>query len=180
MIDFEKAFDTVSWEFIQDTLIFFNFGPSICRWVKTFQKNAVSCVSQAGILSNFFRLERGCRQGDPISPYIFLLCAEILAIKIKNNTNIKGIEINNNTYVISQYADDTVIILDGTENSLRALVKELEEFYTMSGLKINKSKTQLVWIGEKKYSTEKICQEMSFQWTTSFKLLGIQYDVDLG
>ena len=148
--------------------------------VKTFQKNAVSCVSQAGILSNFFRLERGCRQGDPISPYIFLLCAEILAIKIKNNTNIKGIEINNNTYVISQYADDTVIILDGTENSLRALVKELEEFYTMSGLKINKSKTQLVWIGEKKYSTEKICQEMSFQWTTSFKLLGIQYDVDLG
>ena len=99
-------------------------------WVKTFQKNAVSCVSQVDILSNFFKLERSCRQGDPISPYIFLLCAEILAIKIKkkNNTNIKGIEIDDNTYVISQYADDTVIILDGTENSLRALVKELKEF----------------------------------------------------
>ena len=75
---------------------------------KTSQKNAVSCVSQAGILSNFFRLERGCRQGDTILPYIFLLCAEILAIKIKNNTNIKGIEINNNTDVISQYADDII------------------------------------------------------------------------
>ena len=71
MIDFEKAFDSVSWKFIIDTLQYFNFGPSFCSWIKTFQYNATSCVSQAGFLSKFFMLGRGCRQGDPISPYIF-------------------------------------------------------------------------------------------------------------
>lgn len=62
----------------------------------------------------------------------------------KNNSNIKGIKINNNVNVKSQYLDDTVIILDGTENSLRAAVEKLKQFYIMSGLKIKKSKTQLV------------------------------------
>lgn len=55
----------------------------------------------------------------------------------------------------------------------------MNNFNTISGLKINLSKTQLVWIGSKKYSTEKLCHEMNFHWTTQFKLLGIQFDVDL-
>lgn len=54
MIDFEKAFDSVSWKFIYEVLSYFNFGPSISNWVKTFQNKYVSCVTQAGILSYFF------------------------------------------------------------------------------------------------------------------------------
>lgn len=72
MIDLEKDFDSVAWEFIQNTLNYFNFGPFICNWIKTFQCNAVSCLSQSGILSNFLKLGRGCRQADLISPYIFV------------------------------------------------------------------------------------------------------------
>lgn len=56
----------------------------------------------------FFKLERGCRQGDPISSYIFLLCAEVLAIKLKNNKGINGINIDNSEFLLSQYADDTL------------------------------------------------------------------------
>lgn len=58
-------------------------------------------------------------------------------------------------------------------------MSELQSFYYMSGLKINQSKTQLVWIGSKKYSNHKLCQEIELIWTTNLKLLGIQYDVDL-
>lgn len=101
MINVEKAFDSVSWKFIQETFNFFNFGPSFCKWIKSFQYNSNSCVTQAGFLSNFFKLGRGCRQGDPISPYIFLLCAEILTVKIKNNKSIKGIEIGNTEFLMS-------------------------------------------------------------------------------
>lgn len=179
LVDFEKAFDTISWKFIDKALSFFNFGPSIQKWISVFQSNTLSAVTQAGCLSNFFKLERGCRQGDPISPYLFLICAEILSIKIKNNKNIKGIKINKTEYLISQYADDTVLILDGSENSLNEAIKELNMFYALSGLKINLSKTQATWIGSKKYSIEKMCKNINLQWTTTFKLLGIYFDVDL-
>ena len=179
MIDFEKAFDTVSWKFIDKTLQFFNFGPSFRKWISVFQQNISSSVSQAGHLSSFFKLGRGCRQGDPVSSYIFLLCVEILALKLKNNQDIKGINIDETEYLLSQYADDTLIILDGSEKSLTETINELNNFYRISGLKINVAKTQLVWIGSRKYSSTKLCTDMNFQWLHTFKLLGINFDVDL-
>ena len=91
MIDFEKAFDSVSWNFIDKTLKYFKFGPSFRRWISVFQNRSISAVSQGGFLSNFFQQGRGCRQGDPTLSYIFLLCAEILSIRIKHNPEIKGI-----------------------------------------------------------------------------------------
>ena len=64
--------------------------------------NLVFC--KMDICPSFFYLKRGCRQGDPISPYIFILCAEVLGQMIRNNNNIKGIFINEKEFKISQYA----------------------------------------------------------------------------
>ena len=179
MIDFEKAFDSVSWNFIDKTLDLFNFGGSFRKWISVFRKNSISAVSQAGFLSPFFSLSRGCRQGDPISSYIFLLCAEILAIRIKGNEDIKGIHIGQKEHVISQYADDTLLMLDGSEKALQKAVDEINFFYRISGLKMNLSKTQIVWIGSKRFSNEILVPEFNFQWTTRFNLLGVCFDVDL-
>lgn len=69
---------------------------------------------------------------------------------------MKGIEIGNTEFLMSQYADHTTIILDGSKNSLQTLMSELESFYIMSGLKMNQSKTQVVWIGSTTYSNYKL------------------------
>ena len=180
LIDFEKAFDSLSWTFIHKALKILNFGESIRRWIEVFYSNITSAVIQNGLLTNFFEISRGCRQGDPLSPYIFIICAEFLANKIRHNKNIKGINIKNSEHKISQYADDTSIFLDGSEKSLNELLKELELFARMSGLKVNFDKTQLVWIGSKKFDQNSIKTKWKLIWgKQTFKILGINFNTDL-
>ena len=88
-------------------------------------------------MTEYFSLLRGCHQGDPISPCIFILCTEVLNHMIKKDINIKGIIINNKEFTLSQCADDTQIFLDGSEMSLRKTLEKLNSFYIMSGLKLN-------------------------------------------
>ena len=64
------------------------------RWVNILYKDAKLCVIQNGIFSKFFNIGRGCRQWDPLSPYLFNLCVEVLAIMIRHNKSIKGIHID--------------------------------------------------------------------------------------
>ena len=75
-IDFEKAFDTVSWSFISDVLGYFNFGNSIKTWIGLFQKGFETCILQNAFILEAFNLRRGCRQGGPISPYLFISSPE--------------------------------------------------------------------------------------------------------
>jgi hypothetical protein len=73
LIDFEKVFDSISWSFIYDTLKFFNFGGSVIEWIKTFYKDITSAVTQHCSLSEFFNVQRGFGQRDPLS-HLFTIC----------------------------------------------------------------------------------------------------------
>ena len=179
-VDFEKAFDTVSWKFIEKVLKYFNFGPSIISWIKLFQNGSESCIIQNGFISDFLRLKRGCRQGDPISPYIFILCAEILGQMLRNNENIKGININNREFLLSQYADDTQVFLDGSEKSFSEALLNLDLFHKMSGLKINVEKTKAIWIGSLSHSDNILCQRYKLDWNQGpFKILGVTFTAEV-
>ena len=91
-IDFRKAFDFLEWHYLFSCLKAFNFGPDLINWVRTFYQNIQSCVINNGLASDYFTLERGVRQGDPLSPYLFLLAIETLAISIRQNSEIEGIK----------------------------------------------------------------------------------------
>ena len=180
LVDFEKAFDSIEWHFLKKALKSFNFGPSICKWFDTFYADSKSCVINNGHMSEFFSLERGCRQGDPLSPYLFIIGVELLSIQLKSNNLIRGIVINDSEPLVSQYADDTFLMLDGSERSLKESLSCFEKFYMVSGLKMNTSKTRAVWVGNKKYCDLILCPEMRLNWSSSnFKILGIEFSLDL-
>ena len=166
LVDFEKAFDSVSWYFIYHVLDYLNFGNKFKKWIKLFNTNITASVIQCGFLSEPFPIERGCRQGDPISPYLFILCAQILYLMIMDNNRVRGITIRQKELKISQFADDTTIILDGTEDSLQAALNVLEIFGGISGLKVNTEKTQIVWIGRKRGSKVKLKVNRELRWGT--------------
>ena len=180
LIDFEKAFDTLEWSFIDRALIFLGFGPVFCKWVKALYNNSQSCIINNGHCSSFFDVKRGVRQGDPLSPYLFILSLELMSAAIKNDTNINGIKINNSEYILSQYADDSSLLLDGNEESLDRSLFVLQKFSECAGLRANIDKTEAIWIGSKKGSKEKILPHRNLNWNTSgkFKLLGIKFDLN--
>ena len=131
-------------------------------------------------MSSFFKLHRGCRQGDPISPYIFLICAEVLGHMLRKNKSIKGIVIKGTENKISQYADDTQIFLDGSEKSLKCALNTLDKFYKMSGLKMNIEKTKAIWIGAMSHSNFKLCENIKLDWEKGpFKILGVNFTANV-
>ena len=160
-LDFEKAFDSVEWDFLQICLqsfnsIFLSIGPQFRRWVSIFYNNITSCVLKNGYASNHFFLERGVRQGCPLSGMLFIIAIEVLAQKIKNSNDIEGIKIQDNRIVkLSQYADDTTAILANV-HSVSNLFALLSRFERCAGLKINVSKSEILWLGSMRHRKDGI------------------------
>ena len=177
LIDFEKAFDSIEWSYITEILNRYNFGKDIIKWFNIVYKDAQSCVINNGKYSKFFTLGRGCRQGDPWSPYIFILSIEPLAQYIKQHGHITGITFGNKQVKIGQYADDTFLVLDGSEQSISKSIETFKHFKKVSGLSINVDKTQIVKLGQLNRYTK--CPFLKIPYSTHFKILGINFSLNL-
>jgi len=124
----------------------FNFKDDLKRWVKVCYNDISSCVIIDGFASPFFNLNRGVRQGCPLSGLLFVLGIELLNLGIQTNPNIKGISVGNTQIKITLYEDDTTLFLKDRD-SVQALLETLESFKKCSGLEVNKAKTEAMWLG---------------------------------
>lgn len=152
-LDFSKAFDTLSKTCILEALNIFNFGPKFIQFIATTMEQTESCIHNGGWLSECFPTERGIRQGCPLSPLLFVIAVEILAIKLRNCKDITGIQIQHGELTavskIKQLADDTTLTLKN-ENDIALAIEIIDDFTYYSGLKLNKLKCKGIWLGSRK------------------------------
>ena len=140
-LDYTKAFDSVDFEFALKVFDAFNFGEKFKAWIKILFNGGKSCVSNNGFLSETFQIDRSTRQGDPISPLIFILVLEILFIYIRADKNIKGIKILKNEIKLTSFADDATYFLRSKVSAERLLLA-IEQFSSVSGLEVNRTKSE--------------------------------------
>ncbi|GJU81535.1 reverse transcriptase domain, reverse transcriptase zinc-binding domain protein [Tanacetum coccineum] len=150
-VDFEKAFDSVNWEFLFDIMVQMNFGSKLRKWIS-------SCLSSVSVLvlinespSKEFKMERGLKQGDPLSPFLFLIIAEVLQVMIIESCNkgiFKGLSLDDDGSNISllQFTDDALFFGEWSKSNVRNLIHILDCFHDVSGLKINLDKSRLFGI----------------------------------
>ena len=125
------------------TLDYFNFGTDVKRWVSTFYTNIESAVLNNGFGTDWFKPSRGVRQGCPLSPYLFILSAEILAHKIRQDPEFKGIKMFGNEVKLSLLADDTNLFTADLD-SVRRSLEIVQEFGKIAGLCLNVKKTKAI------------------------------------
>lgn len=147
-LDFEKAFDSVNWEFLLQVLESMNFDHTLIVWIKSLLNTSRISLLVNGSPIKEFSPGRGLRQGDPLSPLLFNIVGEVLNTMLRVSSQkgiLQGISLNKDAPPIThlQYADDTVIFLDNTVNSVKGVKRVLQSFQMISGLKINFDKSEI-------------------------------------
>ena len=144
--DIEKAFDSLDHSILISVMKKFGFGKKFITWIEILLKDQQSCVINGGTTTQYFKLERGTRQGDPVSAYLFIVVLEILFLFTKKHPEIKGIEIFEHYFLYTAYADDTTFFLKDAK-SIENLVEIFNTFSLFSGLKPNLIKCEIAGIG---------------------------------
>nr|CAD1839573.1 unnamed protein product [Ananas comosus var. bracteatus] len=145
-IDFERAFDHINWDFLIDLLRARGFAPTWISWIQEILKSANTSVILNGVPGNSFTCKRGLRQGDPLSPLLFILCVDVLFRMFQRATSsglLQDPGIGEVRVQALQFADDLLIFLDGSPRAAAATKLILDDFAACSGLRINYDKSSL-------------------------------------
>lgn len=176
-VDLQKAYDTIEWRFLEDLLKALNFPNHFIKVIMACVTSASFTIMINGTNHGYFTSSRGLRQGDPVSPLLFVICMEYLSrvlMYIGKKKNFKfhprcaKLQLNHLCF-----ADDLMVFCKGDEESAHLLIKGLKHFEDVSGLHANKTKSEVYTANVSENEVEKICQYTGFSkghWP--FKYLG--------
>ncbi|KAJ9687798.1 hypothetical protein PVL29_013843 [Vitis rotundifolia] len=155
-LDIEKAYDSINWKFLLKVLQKMGFGPKWVGWLWSCLSSAKFLVLVNGVPAGFFPSTKGLRQGDPLSPYLFVMGMEVLDVLIRRAVEggfLSGCNIRGGSELplnISHlfFADDTIIFCEARKDHLTHLSWILFWFEAASGLRINLAKSEIIPVGE--------------------------------
>lgn len=159
-LDFEKAFDTMEHSFILSMMKAKGFDDRWLKWVNSILSSGSSSILLNGVPGKEFKCKKGVRQGDPLSPLLFVLAADLLQSMVNKAWNEGLIHLPitqpaSEDYPVIQYADDTIIILPADLEVMHIIKELLDSYAKATGLKINYNKSQMMPIN---ISDEKISE----------------------
>ncbi|RVW20057.1 LINE-1 retrotransposable element ORF2 protein, partial [Vitis vinifera] len=150
-IDFEKAYDHVSWDFLDHVLEMKGFGIRWRKWMRGCLSSVSFAVLVNGNAKGWVKASRGLRQGDPLSPFLFTIVADVLSrmlLKAEERNVLEGFKVGRNRTRVShlQFADDTIFFSSSREEDMMTLKNVLLVFGHISGLKVNLDKSNIYGI----------------------------------
>ena len=142
-INFYKAFDSISHEFILSTASKLGILASLLNWIQIFLSNLSAKLNLNGSLSDSIPFKCGIRQGCPLSMLLFIIGIERLTRKILFSSKIQGISLGTTILKVCHYVDDLTLFISSPD-SISSIREIIDEFSLYSGLKINHSKTSII------------------------------------
>ncbi|GJX19405.1 RNA-directed DNA polymerase, eukaryota [Tanacetum coccineum] len=150
-VDFAKAYDSVRWDYLLDVLKAFGFGNNWCKWIRGIFSSAKASVLVNGSPTMEFPFHCGLKQGDPLSPYLFILIMESLNLSVSRAIDegvFKGIQLDRSISISHLfYADDAMFIGEWSDINLKGIINILQCFFLASGLRINIDKSKVLGVG---------------------------------
>ena len=145
LLDQQKAFDRVEWDWLFSVLHAFDFGEKFISWIRIMYKNMKSAVTTNGYVSSYFPVTRGIRQGDCLSALLYIIQAEPLAEYIRKSDTVRGIEIKDHNGIghelkCADYVDDSMKFMF-EKNDAQECLKIVDDFGKASGSSLNRDKT---------------------------------------
>ena len=173
-LDFVKCFDKCSYSILHGSLDYFQFGNIVKEWTSILYKDFSVNVQNNGYFSNPIDIQKGVHQGGCCLSIYFLVIAEKLAISLRTNQDISGIDINGIKQLLNQFADDMDICSLNNEKSIRGIEQELDQFRKQSGFTVSYDKTTMYRIGSLRHSNATLYAMDEFVWSKEdIKVLGI-------
>ncbi|GKC41585.1 RNA-directed DNA polymerase, eukaryota [Tanacetum coccineum] len=178
-IDFEKAYDSVRWDYLDDVLEKFGFGSKWRGWIHNCLHSSKGSILVNGSPTDEFHFRRGLKQGDPLSPFLFILVMESLHLSFQNVVDeglFKGVSVGSSLQLSHLfYADDVIFMGQWSESNIITIVHALDCFHKASGLRMNLQKSKLLGIAVEDEKVSRAAMKMGCcTLKTPFSYLGIK------
>uniref|UniRef100_A0A670HNW0 Reverse transcriptase domain-containing protein n=1 Tax=Podarcis muralis TaxID=64176 RepID=A0A670HNW0_PODMU len=172
-VDAEKAFDNVVWDFMLKNLEHMEVGKEFLNGIKAIYTEQKAKLIINNVATEEIKIQKGTRQGCPLSPLLFITVLEVLLNSIRQNKKVKGVSIGQIEYKIKAFADDLVITMEDPTTTVEEVLKEMEQFGEVAGFKLNKRKTKMIVKNMDPRAIEIIQQQSQIEVAKKVKYLGI-------